>query len=293
MKGAVMDLRKYFDLIKSEHKALRIQTSLGGEYNSLPTRSMVLSNIDTNQIKSLLPDYLDNYVTDKMLFTVRGNKDGLEKKDLAILDLIVANNWERPIYFNFTSLSHFNIDASANIIQEGICYRLLPVNSNRQLVNKELMYENMMEKFSWVNLDRSDIYYSEDYRGFCQNLRSAFNTLAQEFINAEEYETAREVLIKCLDAIPNSSIPYDYFSVQQVGMLMELGERERALHIAENMSVHATQTLDYMVQNGSQDELELQRQIITINELARAFRAAGEKELAAEYEAMFEKYYTR
>jgi tetratricopeptide (TPR) repeat protein len=217
----------------------------------------------------------------------------LEKKDLAILDLIANNNWERPMYFNYTSLSHFNVDISSNIVQEGICYRLLPVISGQSMVNKELMYENMMTKFSWINLDRPDIYYSEDYRGFCQNLRSAFTTLAQEYMIVEDYETAREILVKCIESIPNETIPYDYFSVVQVGMLLEVGERELALDIAQKSSTHAAQTLDYMVQTGSTDELEMQRQIITINELARAFRAADEKELAAEYEGLFEKYYSQ
>jgi tetratricopeptide (TPR) repeat protein len=237
-----------------------------------------------------LPDYLDGNVTDKMIFTLKGG--GLEKKDLAILDLIVNNNWERPIYFNYTSLSHFNVDVAANTVQEGICYRLLPVMAgSSQLVNKELMYENMMEKFSWVNLDRPDIYYSEDYRGFCQNLRSAFNTVAQEYINAGDYETARELLVKCIESIPNESIPYDYFSSLQVGMLLEVGEKELAMDIAQKSGEHATQTLDHMILTGANNEMEMQRQIIIINGLARAFRAADEQELAAEYEGLFEKYY--
>jgi len=290
LKDQAISLTKYLELIKQEHQALRIPTSIS-EYNSVPTKSLILNNIDTAKIMALLPDYLDGTVTNQMLFNVKGS--GLEKKDLAILDLIATNKWERPMYFNYTSLSHFNVDISSNIVQEGICYRLLPVQSNIPLVNKELMYENMMEKFSWVNLDREDVYYSEDYRGFCQNLRSAFNTLAQEYMNADDYETARDILVKSLESIPSETIPFDYFSVVQVGMLLEVGEKDLALEIARKSSVHATQTLDHMIANGNQDELEMQRQIITINELARAFRAAGEKELAAEYEGLFEKYYSR
>ncbi|MCP4456755.1 MAG: DUF2723 domain-containing protein [Cytophagales bacterium] len=290
LKDQAINLRKYLELIKQDHEALRVPTSISA-YNSVPTKALVLSNIDTAKIKALLPDYLDEAVTNHMILNIKGN--GLEKKDLAILDLIANNNWDRPMYFNYTSLSHFNVDVSANIIQEGICYRLLPIASNRPMVNKELMYKNMMEKFSWVNLDRPDVYYSEDYRGFCQNLRSAFNTLAQEYMAVEDYDTARSVLLKCLEAIPNETIPYDYFSTLQVGMLLEVGERELAIDIAQKSSVHAVQTLDRMAETGSQDGVETQRQIIIINELARAFRAADEKELAAEYEGLFDKYYKR
>jgi hypothetical protein len=153
------------------------------------------------------------------------------------------------------------------------------------------MFENVMNKFTWDNLDKSDIYYSDDYRGFCQNLRSAFNTLAEEYLATEEYDKAREVLVKCLEVIPHASIPYDYFSVIQVGYLLEVGERDLALQVAQITSSQASQMLDYMVANGISDEMEMQKNIIIINELARAFRAADEKELAAEYEALFKRYY--
>ncbi len=290
LKDQAINLERYLDLIQQEYEGLQISTSISSA-NTLPTKSLVLNNIDTDKIQSLLPDYLDGAVTNQMLFTVKGG--GLEKKDLAILDLIANNNWERPIYFNYTSLSHFNVDVGLNTVQEGICYRLLPIISNRQLVNKELMYENMMEKFSWVNLDRADIYYSEDYRGFCQNLRSAFNTLAQEYIADGDYETARDILIKCLDSIPHETIPYDYFSMLQVAMLLEVGEKDRALNIAQITSMHASQTLDHMILKGITDEVEMQRQMIMLNGLVGAFRAADEQELAAEYEGLFEKYYAR
>ena len=288
LKGNAIDLRKYLELIKMENKALQVPTSISA-YNSVPTRTLVLNNIDTAKIQDMLPDYLDPLVTNQMLLRIKGS--GLEKKDLAILDLITNNNWERPIYFNYTSMSHFNVDISSSVVHEGICYRLLPVSSPQQLVNKEVMYENVMNKFSWDNLNRPDIYYSEDYRGFCQNLRSAFNTLAEEYLAVEDYETAKKILVKCLEVMPNESIPYDYFNVIQVSYLLEVGERDLAIDIAQKTSKNSVEALDQMVSMGETDEMEMQKNIIIINELARAFRAADEKELAAEYESLFEKYY--
>ena len=289
LKGADIDIKRYLELIKQEHKALQVPTSISA-YNSIPTKQLILSGIPTEKIKGMLPDYLDEYVVNKIPFNIKGN--GLEKKDLAILDLIANANWDRPIYFNYTSLSHFNVDVSRNIVQEGICYRLLPVNGSN-LVNRDLMYENVMNKFSWLNLDNSDIYYTEDYRGFCQNLRSAFSTLATEFINAGELDKARDVLVKAIESMPHESIPYDYFSVIQVGQLIEVGERELAMDVASKTSENSIQMLDYMINSGTTDEMEMQRHIIIINELARAFRSSGEKELAAEYEGLFEKYYQK
>jgi len=289
LKGSAIDLKKYFQLVKQNHKAIQIPTAFSS-YNSVPTRSMVLKNIDTTRVKEMLPDYLDKHVVDRMVLNIKG--DGLEKKDLAILDLMLHANWERPIYFNYTSLSHFNVDISNNIVQEGICYRLLPVQSRQNLVNKELMYKNLMEEFGWANLGKPGIYYTDDYRGFCQNLRSAFNSLADAFMADEQYDKAREVLLKCNEKIPHEAIPYDFFSVQQVEPLLKVGERELALKIAEITGEMAQQALDYQVSQGNADQRQIRQNVMIINALAGAFRNAGEKELAAEYEAMFDKYYS-
>ena len=115
---------------------------------------------------------MDSLVVDQMVIGLKGN--GLEKKDLMILDLIVSNNWERPIYFNNTSLSQVNLDLSAYVVQEGNAYRLLPIRNPKPrkgeyIVDTDLMYDNVMNKFQFRELDNPDTYYNEDYRNFVVN----------------------------------------------------------------------------------------------------------------------------
>ena len=82
-----------------------------------------------------------------MIINLKDNKGGLEKKDLAILDFINSNNWERPIYFNNTSLNGTNLNFKRNVIQEGLAYRLLPVvnpNTSKNFIDTNIMYDNMI-----------------------------------------------------------------------------------------------------------------------------------------------------
>ena len=156
--------------------------------------------------------------------TLKSNKNGLEKKDLAFLDLLQGNNWERPIYFNNTSLNGINIDLKRNVVQEGFAYRLMPVlNPNSgSLINTELMYYNMLNNSHWRELDNENAYFSEDHRGFIMNYRSTFNTLIRNLINDGDYEKALEVINKSIELIPDKSIMYDHFSVQLVEFLLDL-----------------------------------------------------------------------
>ncbi len=297
IQGAI-NAKGFLDLIENEDRRLVIPTSTGSTYNLLPSKDMFM-NVDPGKVGELtwLADddsILSQYKTDRLIWRLKGS--GLEKKDLAIIDLMVNSNFERPMYFNNTSLNGINIDLRRHVIQEGITFRLAPIEYNGPnfLVNAELMYDNLMNKFHWKGLNDPSVYYSEDYRNFCLNHRSAFNTLAQELIRLGDVERAREVLNRSLEVMPDSSVPYDIFSVYMISMLMEVGERDTAVAIAETVGQRAENWLE-ISQNSdtfSKSGFEYQKRIVSLNQIIRIFRAANEKDLASKYEEIFNKYYS-
>ena len=155
------------------------------------------------------------------------------------------------------------------------------------------MDANVMDKFTWTNLDNSDVYYTQDYAGFVLNSRSTFNTLAENHISEGNFARASEVLKKSLEVMPNESIPFDIFSMQQVDMLLKVGEPELAEYIAETVTFNASEWLDYYFSTNRTGTNEMQRQLLTLNEVARAYRANGDREKAAAYEELFNSYYSQ
>ncbi|MEQ9405274.1 MAG: DUF2723 domain-containing protein [Cyclobacteriaceae bacterium] len=291
IKGAI-NARQLMKLIEQEHPQLQIPTSISS-YNSVPSRNLFIPGIDTNKIKSIVPESMHDRIQDRMIFRIKGR--ALEKKDLAVLDLIINANWERPIYFNNTSLAGVNLDLQQYMVQEGIAYRLLPVlNENPQAgfpVNTDLMYDNVMNKFGWRALDDPDVYHSQDYLGFCLNSRSTFNSLAKALIDEGDYERARATLIRCLEVMPHESIPYDYYNIQEVDLLLQLGEQELADNIADITSKDAVEWLDYFLTKDNRDPLEFQKKLLYLNSLAGAYRSNDMRERANEFEELFSKYY--
>ncbi len=286
----VMNARTYMDLIKNNDPRIRLNTQTGGTYNLLPTRDMFM-NVNHGKIGELSfmsasGDKLNQRKTDRLTWRLKGG--GLEKKDLAIIDLMLNSDFKRPMYFNNTSLNAINFEIRQHVVQEGITYRLAPVNveGGDVLVNTEIMYDNLMNNFSWKGLNDPDVYYSEDYRKFCLSHRSAFNTLARELIREGDEERAREVLMKSLEVMPDETIPYDIFSVYHIAMLLQLGERDKAIDIADTVSERA----ESWFQLGPADQMEYQTRIVQLNEVVRAFRAFGEQEQAAKYETIFNQY---
>ncbi|MEM8895630.1 MAG: DUF2723 domain-containing protein, partial [Bacteroidota bacterium] len=291
VKGAI-NVKQYLKLLKEEHPALKVPTSISS-YNSVPSKTMFM-NIDTTAVLNMgiIPDKYRNLLTNRMTWNVKGN--GLEKKDLAIIDFIASNNWERPIYFNNTSLAGTNIDLRKYVVQEGTTYRLLPLENpdpSQLLVDTDIMYDNLMNNFYWRELDNPNVYYSEDYRNFVLNHRATYNTLVNELMAENKYTEAREALLSCVERMPDEAIRFDHFSVQQVGMLLRVGEEELANQIAELTSARADEMLTYLFDNGISDQYQIQRNLISLNELSRAYNSVGETEKATEYQQIFRKHY--
>ncbi|HET9486905.1 MAG TPA: DUF2723 domain-containing protein, partial [Chryseosolibacter sp.] len=131
-----IDLKQYLELLKKDHKGLRLYETA----NAMPTKELSLK-VDVNKVRQMgiVPKEFDSLIVPEMRLRLRGN--GLEKKDLAMLDVLATSNWERPLYVNNTSLAQFNIDLSPYVVQEGNAYRILPVmnpNPQTELVNTDV-----------------------------------------------------------------------------------------------------------------------------------------------------------
>ena len=282
-----VDLKQYLDLLKKDHKGLRLYPTA----NAVPTKDLVLK-VDVNKVRSLgiVPKELDSLIVPEMHLRLRGS--GLEKKDLAMLDVLATGDWDRPLYVNNTSLSQFNVDLTPYVVQEGNAYRILPVRNPRpqeELVNTDVSYKNMLQKFQFRGLDDSTIYYSPDYKSFVQNHRSSFNSLAAALIERGDSTRAREVLLFSLDKMPDRGVPFDYTNTQTVELLLAVGEKERALEIANILATRSDELAAYYLREREYGR-DLQIPIVILGELQRVMLQYGETELADKFEAMYTKH---
>jgi hypothetical protein len=306
LKIPAIDAQQYIGLLSKDYPQLRYENT-----NIVPSKVFSLKiNKEEVLAKGFIPKNLESKVEDQMQF--RMLRSGLEKKDLAILDLIVTNNWERPLYFNHTSLSQINLDLAPYAIQEGNAYRLIPVrnpNPEKDFVNTEVTFDNMINKFGYRGLDDPSIYYNEDYRGFVLNHRSALNSLAEalvdeyeaekagttEVVNTEgptenKLEKARKVIHFNLDKMPDAAVPYDHTTASTVELLFKVGEKDKAIEIANLLASRADEMLSYIIGKGYGVTLELRKNIFILSELQQIMYMNGEDELGKKYEDMYLKH---
>jgi Protein of unknown function (DUF2723) len=301
MKFKSIDLKEYLKLIAVNNEQLRYDNT-----NLVPSKVFTL-DVNKEEVRKMgiIPKEKDSLLVDQMAIRMIGG--GLYKSDLALLDVIATNNWERPIYFNFTSINQIKLDLKPYVVEEGLAQRLLPVrnpNKDKDFVNTEVMYDNMVNKFQYRGLDDPKVYYNDDYRGFVLNHRSSINTLAGaliseyeseksttvETVNAEgkpvenKMEKARKTLLFSLERMPDKAVPYDQTSVDMVEMLFKVGEKEKAIEIATVAGTRADDMIGYLIKQRVGLTLDLRRSLYILGELQRVLYENGEADLAKKYE---------
>lgn len=287
LKIPSMDLRQYLDLLKKNYPQLRYDRT-----NIVPSKVFTL-NIDRDAVlaKGIIPKGMDSLVVDQMRFRLKGTT--LEKKDLAFLDVLATNNWERPIYLNNTSLSQLNLEIRDYVVQEGNAYRVLPVRNNRadreNLVDVESSYKKMIQDFGYRGLDNPDLYYNEDYRGFIQNHRGSLNSLAEALLDQGDLQRGKEVLYFNLTKMPDVAVKYDITTVSTIELLFRVGDNAKAVEIATVLGTRAEDMVNYETKKYTGISMEVRRNLYVLGELQRILYENQELELAKRFEDAYQR----
>jgi hypothetical protein len=295
IKGPI-NVEQYLELIKNQHQGLLVPAAFS-QYNSLPSRTMFL-NVDTARVKSLgiIPEGKEHLLTDRMVWGLKSGKNGMEKNTLMLLDMIVTNNWERPIYFNNTSLMGISVELGRYVVQEGNAYRLLPlenpdINELGEMVNTEIMYDNLMNNFHYRELDNPRVDYNEDYRQFVLNHRASFNSLAEALLREGKTEKASEIILKNLRTMPDEAIPYDFTTAKTVDLLYAIDEHERALEISQIIGERSNELLAYYTRKRAFDRNDFARNLAILRDISITLNTNGEMELAQRYNQALQEHY--
>lgn len=294
--AAGIDLEQFISLVKQNHPALQVQYGQGTTLLTFPTKNFSL-NVDKAKVDSMnfVPEYKEDEIVDRMQWTI--NKSILEKKHLVMLDLLATNNWKRPVYFSTTVNSADFIGLSNYFQLDGLAYRVVPVKTadedQQGYVNKEVMYDNLMNKFSFRNFDNPDIFYDDNYLRFSANARDKFAKLATAYLEDGNVKRAKEVINRSFEVFPAESVPYDYYTPQFIPLLAAVGEEAKAKEVLESMAKSSAKSLDYYFAKGALFDTEIQTNMIILQQLIGAAEELGMQQRAEQLQQQFMQYLQR
>lgn len=130
-------------------------------------------------------------------------RNALMKNELAVLNIIAANNWKRPIYFTNAGAE---LGFDQYLRRDGLSYRLAPVKNSR--VNTDWMLDKLINKFAFGNADKAGVYFDEENRRHLGGIRSAYAELAIDLAAKNRKEEAKAVLNKADKMLHESNFGY-------------------------------------------------------------------------------------
>jgi hypothetical protein len=245
-----LDLKQFIGLVGAGSPLLRYTD---GTYSTstFPTPNFYLK-VDKAAVQALgiVPKDRQNQLVSELRWSM--GKRAIEKKNLAILDIIATNNWKRPIYFSSTVNPDDYMNLQPYFQLEGLAYRLLPLQdpdyaSTREegYVEPDLNYRKLLRTFAYRGLRNRTIYYDENSLRFPSYYRDKFARLANTYLAKGNAAKAHEVANYCLQVMPPDTIPYDSFSPLLAPALAAGGERARANVLLDTTLREATQAINY------------------------------------------------
>lgn len=175
---------------------------------------------------------------DRIDFGFTGNQNSFLKDDLAVMDVIASNFYERPIYFAITCQPGKLLDLNNYLEMEGLGLRLTPtkIASPSQLpsiygygdINADLTRDIVMNKWKWGNFDNGKQYVDKSYMAEVQAMKLVMLRAALEFDKNKEYTKAAEMANKYFAAFPHQNFPYDFGITPFINVLINAKDFESA-----------------------------------------------------------------
>ena len=179
-----------------------------------------------------------------------GKTKALRVQDIAVYDIVMANEWKRPIYFASTCSPDAKIGLEDYMWFKGLNWKLEPTKASESnygldpvkleanLMNEPSDYSKTPEYgYKFRELANPKVFFDENTLRIISNYRAAFRGLAAYYINVEKNpQKSIRVLDRMESLMPHTKIPYGWQSAWQMASFYHsLGRMDRVKEMAEEI----------------------------------------------------------
>ena len=242
------DVKLLIDYASSDDPNTMLRTGRG-PLNYFPTHNLLLK-VDSAEIRNagwIPATYLDS-IRPAIAWTL--NDYGLQKSAFIALDIIANNNWQRPVYFATTTGDDSYLGLVDHMQLEGLAYRLMPYRVRKSDdfiggVNTDVLYDNIMNKYAWGNMNDPNVYLDETNMRMTVAFKNIISRLANALVLEGNTDKAIKVCDKCIEVMPDNCVPYDELMLPIVNLYFKTGQTLKAETIVERLMVYSEQQLGF------------------------------------------------
>jgi hypothetical protein len=250
LAGSV-ELSNILAILLSDNDADKIARQDGSKDNFIPTKNFKLTVNREDVLKNKVVPAADSAkIVPALEWTF--NKNYVTKGTLAMFDILVHNNWKRPIYFASTVPSEQYNGLDNYLYTEGLALRLRPLKvdttlGRSDLINTPVLYNNLMNKFKWGNVKTAN-YLDTQSADDISIFTNLFNTAMSGLLKEGKIEDAKKVADRYFQVMPDRfygmrSTMGAYFMSEN---LYAIGDVKRANQLIEKSAVYIKKELDYL-----------------------------------------------
>lgn len=246
-----VELKSILEVLLSDNDEDKIQVTETTKENFIPTKNfhITVNPEDVLKTGTVSPADADK-IAPIMQWTF--NKGYVTKGTLAMFDILVHNNWKRPIYFASTVPSDQYNGLDNYLYNEGLALRLMPLTpdtaaSRTEQLNAPVLYNNVMNKFKWGNIKHAkylDPQSSDDISIFA----NVWNNTVTGMLKEGKVTEAKQAANKYLEVMPDKfygmrSMMGTYFMAEN---FYTLGETAKANQIVTRCADYIQKELTYL-----------------------------------------------
>ncbi len=297
-----VDQNKYYDLydvmknvVGSEDPAFKAQLQGGESINYLPAKKFILP-VDESAVRANGIVNADDSVISQVPVVIPENRNTLLKNDLAILNIIAANKWKRPICFT-APYTAGELGFGNFVRKDGLTYRLVPVKNNTGF-NTDWMVDKLKNKFGFGSANIPGVYFDEQNRLHLNSIRAAFADGAASLADLNRKDEAKQLLDKADKGLLSVNLPYamvsknnqhNYFNFKFLEAAYKAGHTELAARVSGALHKDFEQQIAYISQLPErkqdglhQEMLGAQQLLQMLNALDAAYKSGSSLQPAAE-----------
>lgn len=254
--------------------------------------SGLITDADTAQLVTKIPITID--------------KQYITKDQLAVLDVIMSNIYDRPVYFSVTCQESKLMQLNDYTQMEGLGLRIVPIRTPSQQefyiygsgrVHMDKVHDRVVNKWRWGNFDEKRLYVDNSYGASVQAQKMVIWRSSEKMLEAGRIQEAVETTDAFFEGFPHMNFPYDARVLPHINVYVRAKAMDKAKH---HLRILATEIADNMEFFNSLDEddlksgfnLDYRLSTNAISEILKVSKTMDDDAFAQEMESVLGPYST-
>ena len=241
----------------------------------LPSRNLY---IPVNKARAIQSGWIGEEDRDNIVdqIPIQIKSSYITKDKLAVLDILMSNIYDRPIYFSVTCQQDKLMGLEDYTQLEGLGLKIIPVKTPSQQqfyiygsgrVDTDKVFERVTKKWKWGRFDEEKMFVDNSYGASIQAQKMVIWRASEQMIKEGKTDEAVALTDKYFEAFPHMNFPYDGRTMPHINIYIQAKAYDKA---KKHIRILAEETADWMQFFDSLTEEEIQAGFMNDYQLANS-----------------------